>query len=271
MSFIDFHTHIFPDRLAEGAVSSLAQKSGLVPVCRADKASTAAYFRARGASKIVCHNIAVSPRTMHNVNTFAIESADDFVIPFGSVHPSGDWKPELERLAAAGIRGIKLHPEYQDFFVDDESVFPMYEEIFRLGFILLFHAGMDLAYRPPWKASAARLAKVAKAFRGEPIVAAHLGGFSEPEEVEAHLGGLGLYADLAAVASEYDTPTLPKTVSGKLLDDLIKVFGSDRVLFATDCPWQSPESGLKALSLAALSDAERENILHRNAERLLGL
>ena len=269
--FIDFHVHIFPDSLAERAVAALAESSGLRPVCAADKRSMAEYMRANGAERIVCQNIAVSPRTMHSVNDFAIASADDFVVPFGSVHPDGDWKPELERLAAAGIRGIKFHPEYQDFFIDDEKCLPVYEEVCRLGFIMLFHCGVDLAYRPPWKASPARIENVARRFRGAKIVAAHLGGFTEPEEVKAHLSGLGLYADLAAAGSGFDTPGLPYTLTGAYLKDMISIYGTDHVLFATDCPWESPASGLKALELAELTAEQREDILHRNAERLLGL
>ena len=269
--FIDFHVHIFPDHLAERAVASLAENSGLRPVCAANKRSTVEFMRASGAKKIVCQNIAVSPRTMHSVNDFAIASADDFVIPFGSVHPEGDWKSELCRLAAAGIKGIKFHPEYQNFFIDDETCYPMYEEAFRLGFVLLFHCGLDLAYRPPWKASPQRIANFARQSRGEKIVAAHLGGFSEPEEVKKHLAGLGLYADLAALASEYDTPTLPKTLTKELINAMIAVYGADKVLFATDCPWESPTSGLAALALANLTAEERENVLYRNAERLLNL
>ena len=268
---IDFHTHIFPDALAGRAVASLASASGLVPVCAADKASETAYLKANGVDRMVCQNIAVSPRTMRSVNDFAISSADDFVLSFGSVHPDGDWRAELNRLAAAGIRGIKFHPEYQNFFIDEARMFPIYEACFSLGFVVLFHCGLDLAYAPPLKAPPARTARVAKAFPGAKIVAAHLGGFAEPEEVVRQLGGLGIYADLAACGLGLESGAAPEGIAKDSLNEMVRAFGTDRVLFGTDCPWQSPKSGFEVMELLDLTEAEREGILHKNAETLLGI
>jgi predicted TIM-barrel fold metal-dependent hydrolase len=44
---------------------------------------------------------------------------------------------------------------------------------------------------------------------------------------------------------------------------------SERLLFGTDLPWFNPHHGIGAVLSAEISDADRHNMLHRNAERLL--
>lgn len=268
----DFHTHIFPDALAARAVEGLAASSRLVPVTAADRAAMKAYLRAQGVTRAVCNNIAVSPRTERKVNDFALSlREDDFFVPFGSVHPQGNWREELSRLAEAGVRGVKFHPEYQGFDVDDEGVFALYEACAERGLVMTFHCGQDLAYETPRRASPAKMARAARAFPGTKMVAAHLGGFADWQEVLDELSGLGLYADLAAVGMEYEQPAAPRAVTKERVNALVRCFGADRVLFATDAPWQSPWAGYAVLALLDLTEGERAGIMHANAEKLLAL
>ena len=45
--------------------------------------------------------------------------------------------------------------------------------------------------------------------------------------------------------------------------------GSERMLFGTDLPWFDPHHAIGALLSARITDEDRHNICHRNAERLL--
>ena len=115
---IDFHTHAFPEKLAGRAVAKLAHDSGgLVPQTDGSLSSLKEQMSRDGVTLSVVHSIATNPRQQTNVNNFAMEiNRDPAIVAFGSVHPDApDVLEELERIQAAGLKGVKLHPEYQQF------------------------------------------------------------------------------------------------------------------------------------------------------------
>ena len=141
---IDFHTHAFPDKLAPRAIASLAHASGgLSPQTDGTVSALKAKMARDGVDISVVQSIATNPRQMTKVNDFAIEiNVDPAIVAFGSVHPDApDALEELERLKAAGLKGVKFHPEYQHFYANDEKMKPIYRKISELGLIALFHAG----------------------------------------------------------------------------------------------------------------------------------
>ena len=126
---IDFPSHAWLDKLAAGAVRSLAEKAHIPAFTDGTLADTRRVLHGQGVDTFVLLNIAVAPRTERHVNDFAISLVHEAdIIPFGSVHPdSENALAELARLKAAGVKGVKFHNEYQNFFVDDEKAFPLYE------------------------------------------------------------------------------------------------------------------------------------------------
>ncbi len=260
---IDFHAHVFLDKLAAGAVSSLAQKAHLTPFADGTVAGTRALMRSQGVDRFVALNIAVSPRTQTNVNNFAISLLEEpSIIPFGSVHPaSPDALAELTRLKEAGIRGVKFHNEYQNFYADDETAFPVYEKCEEEGLIMLFHGGADRGFEPPVKANPSRLRRVALRFPQAKIVAAHLGGQAMEEEAADELADTGVFVD---------TSFASLCLYPEKGEKIIRAFGEDRVLFGTDCPWDTPESTFAWLGKMNFSDEALQKIYWRNALRLLG-
>ena len=143
---IDFHTHAFPPKLAGRAVAQLSRSAGgLEPQTDGTLESLKAVMDADGVDLSVVLTIATNPGQMHKVNDYAFEmDRDDRIVAFGSVHPDApDALEELERIKAAGLKGVKLHPEYQGFYADEERMRPIYRKISQLGLITLFHAGED--------------------------------------------------------------------------------------------------------------------------------
>ena len=133
---IDFHTHCFPDKIASKAMEILCKRSGIIkPFHNGSPDSLLALQKENGVDYSVVLNIATNPAQQKNVNDFAISLKEvDGIIPFGSVHhESPEALSELERLKENGIKGVKLHPDYQGFFVDDPKMFPIYEKIGELG------------------------------------------------------------------------------------------------------------------------------------------
>ena len=143
---IDFHTHAFPDFLAPRAMESLAASSQYPPVLSGTVANLKSSMKEAGIDYSVVLNIATNAKQTANVNDFAIElTRADGIIPFGSVHPDCEnIAAELARLKAAGVKGIKFHPDFQDFAACDNRMYKIYEKVAAYGFIMLFHCGKDL-------------------------------------------------------------------------------------------------------------------------------
>ena len=261
---IDFHVHTFLDKLAANAVASLAARAHFTPYTDGTVRDTDRAMREGGVDAYVALNIAVSPRSERHVNDFAISlTARSDVFPFGSVHPdSPNALSELDRLCAAGVRGVKFHNEYQNFYVDEDSAFPLYEACAKRGLILLFHGGADRGFEPPVKTPPARMRRVALAFPEAKNVGAHRGGHDMTEAATDELADTNVFVDTSFAA---------RSLTPERGEAAIRAFGADRVLFGTDCPWDTPQNAVGWLESMALSAAEKEKIYGGNACRLLGI
>ncbi len=260
---IDFHTHCFPDKLAERAIPMLSERcGGLIPQTNGTVAGLKGHMAQAGVSISCVMNIATNPHQMKAVNNFAKEINSDTIISFGSIHPDApDWEEELERITDMGILGIKLHPDYQGFFVDDEKMKPIYRKISSLGLVTLFHAGFDYGFLPPYHCMPENMLRALSWF-DSPVVAAHWGGIDSSLEVYDKLCGLPIYFDTSFGYGNM-APGIQKMI--------IEKHGTDKLLFASDCPWHNALWEIRNLQTLGLSEYELEKIYHKNAEKLLNL
>ena len=261
---IDFHTHAFPDTIGPRAVAKLSRESGgLEPQTDGTLSSLKEQMAHDGVDLSVVLSIATNSRQQHNVNDFAITvNETEGFVAFGSVHPDApDALEELERIHAAGLKGIKLHPEYQGFYADDPKLKPLYRKISQLGFVTLFHAGRDYGLAPPYHGLPEHLARAIRWFDA-PVVAAHWGGLDCGEKVLELLCGENLWFDLS-----FGYSAMAKTVAQKILDK----HTPDRLLFGSDMPWHRPTWEKRMLDTLDISEADREKILSGNAKKLLKL
>ena len=262
---IDFHVHAFPDALAAKALPLLSKCSGGVkPNYDATISGLESYLAKNNVDYAVVLNIATNPHQEKKVNDFAISLLEKKnIIPFGSVHSdSPNALSELERLAKAGIRGIKLHPDYQHFFVDDEKMFPIYKKIAELGFITVFHAGVDIGYPKPVHCTPERLLRVLDLFDDAPVVAAHFGGWLLWDSVLEDLCGTKVYLDTA-----FSSGKMPPDYA----KELIKAHGADKVLLGSDMPWSDTLDEVRFVQSLDLSAEDEEKILSNNAKKLLNI
>lgn len=260
---IDFHAHAFLDKLAKGAVASLAEHAHFKPYTNGTVSGAENIMSEQGVDRFIVLNIAVSPRTERHVNDFAISLlTEKNIVPFGSVHPdSENALKELERLKNAGIKGIKFHNEYQNFYVDDEKAFPIYEKCTELGFIMVFHGGVDRGNGYPVKTPPERLRKVWKRFPEAKIVAAHLGGQDMTDRAVDSLADTSVFVDTAFAAL---------SVPAEQGERVIRAFGFDRVLFGSDCPWDTPANTFRYLEGMGFTQEQKNKIYYENALKLLG-
>ena len=261
---IDFHTHAFPEKIASRAVGKLSYEGGgLMPQTDGSAGSLKEQMKQDGVDISVVLGIATNPRQQHSVNDFAMAlDRDPAFVAFGSVYPDApDALEELERIAAAGLKGVKLHPEYQQFYADDEKMKPIYRKISELGLITSFHAGFDYGFPPPYHAMPEQMLRALRWF-DSPVVAAHWGGADCGLQVLEKLCGENLYFDLS-----FGYGCMPKPIAQAILDK----HGADRLLFGSDMPWHRPEWELRLLNSLDISEEDREKICFRNAMQLLNL
>ena len=214
---VDFHTHCFPEKIAARAISTLAAAGAETPYHSGSEQSLLDNIKAMGADLAVVLNIATNPRQQKSVNDYAIFlNSIEGLTAFGSVHPeSPDALDELERLKDAGIKGIKLHPDYQHFFVDEKRLFPIYEKAAKLELITVFHAGVDIGIPDPVHCTPQALASILPVFQGAPVVAAHFGGYMMRAQTMKHLIGKDVYFDTSYSYSRFP-PLWAKEIIEKL-------------------------------------------------------
>lgn len=261
---IDFHTHCFNDKLAEKAIAKLSKAANIPAYTNGTVADTRAKMHEWGVDYAVVHNITVTVQSQTHVNDFAIELLKyEDIIPFGSVHPmSEDALNELDRLHDAGIKGIKLHPEYQGFDIDDKIAYPIYEKIAKLDMVMLFHGGWDAAYPESQRAIASKCANLLDEFEGAKIVLAHLGGMMQWENILELIAGRNVYMDISMLP-EYCDPSLAKRI--------IDRHSPDKLLFGSDCPWCTVPKIHEYVEKIGFTDEDKEKLYWKNAVNLLNL
>lgn len=261
---IDIHTHAFPDQLAERAVATLSKVAQVPPHSDGTCEGLRLSQRAAGIDLSVIAPIATKPSQARAINAWAagVNAEYDDLLCFGSIHPAQqDWQEEIARLAGDGIRGVKFHPDYQDFFVDEPRLLPIYRALADAGLIVLFHAGIDIGLPPPVHCPPPRLAQVLDAVPELTVIASHMGGYAQWTDVQRHLLGRNVYLDtsysLADLGAEHMTA-------------LIQGHGAGRVLFGTDSPWTDQSAQVQAISALPLNEDDKTAILGENARKLLG-
>ncbi|HOL66189.1 MAG TPA: TatD family hydrolase [bacterium] len=261
MEIVDFHTHAFPDALAERAMKALAEE-GNVPYYLDGKVSSLLSSMARcGISRSVLCSIATKPAQFESILKWSGQIKSHQIIPFPSLHPDDpDWEPHLRAIRKAGFLGVKMHPYYQNFEVDQERLFPMYEVMAQERLILVLHTGFDFAFPRIRKADPARISRILNAIPELMLVTTHLGAWEDWEEVERHLLGRPVYMEIS-FSLEY----LGLDRSRRLITS----HPPEYLLFGTDSPWADQAACLALFRRLGLP-AELENrILGENALTLL--
>jgi hypothetical protein len=260
---IDFHTHAFPDTLAGRAMPRLEEEAGVNACLDGRVSSLRASMDRAGIDVAVVASIATRPQQFQPILAWSKSIASDRLVPFASVHPDDPQAlDQVDTLAREGIRGIKLHPYYQGFLLDEERLFPLYERIQARGLVLLCHTGYDIAYERKPVADPPRIARVAETLPGLKLVASHLGAWQDWDRVEQFLVGRPVYLDVSCCH--------PQIPAGQALR-ILRRHPPDRLLFGSDSPWGDQRATLQWLLSLGLGEERTRALLFGNAARLLGL
>ena len=271
---IDFHTHIFPEKIAARTVEALIggikniqgqdyENSDGSPLCfrPATYDGLISSMDRSGVDKSVCLPIATKPSQTESINNFAETVRNERAVSFGAIFPTDpDFDRTLENLAERGFKGIKLHPQFQQVDVDSPETVRIIKKSRSLGMLVVFHAGSDIGLPPPFYATPEKFSRVLEQTEGDNIVCAHLGGWRMWDDVEKYLVGTPVLIDTAFIRL-----FLPKEQAKRI----IRNHGADKILFGSDSPWEDPADTLAYLLSLGLSERELELITHLNAERIL--
>lgn len=263
MRAIDFHTHAFPDSLAERAIPSLEEEGDLKAALDGKVSSLLRSMDAAGIAVSVICSIATRPEQFEPILRWSLGVASERIIPFASIHPR-DPEPagKVRAVRDAGLAGIKLHPYYQDFRLDDASLFPLYEEAERLGTILVVHTGYDLAFERVRRADPRRIRFVLDAFPNLRLVTTHLGAWQDWDEVRAQILGRPIYMETSFSVGILEREKAREIIQGH---------PAEYVLFGSDSPWADQAESLAAIRALDLGPEREARILRENARTLLGL
>ncbi len=276
---IDFHTHTFPDRIADSAIRQLSLKAGIFPHSDGTNAGLLRSMEKAGVDLSVIQPVATSAAQVVKVNDASLrlnERYEGRMLSFACMHPDfPNPAEELRRVRELGFKGIKLHPVYQGVDLTDIRMLRIIGAAAEQGLIVLTHAGYDIGFPGEVHCSPQMCLQVVREIGDFPFVLAHMGGWRQWDQVLDLLADTGVYLDCAFSMDEIDQlpgiPRQPAMLDAEKMLRFIHVFGADRILYASDSPWTDQAKSIAFLSELSITDAERAAILGGNAAHLLKL
>ena len=279
---IDFHTHSFPESISKRVMKTLSGSVNLNPFTDGTYLGLRRSMVLSGVDVSIVLPIATTKEQTKTINKTAIERNRDFsetgILSCGSVHPDNkDYRNILKDLKEQGIKGIKIHPVFQDVPIDDVRFMDLIYEASAQGFVVITHAGNDISYPGRDEASINRIDRMLTEVKPEKMVLAHMGGFGEWHNVADILIKHRVYVDtsFSLLKPDYsDSEHIWKEedvrISGDYAIDIIRAVGTNRILFGSDSPWLSQRDSIKVLSDYFRGDG-LSKVLGINAKMLLNI
>lgn len=268
---IDFHTHIFPDKVAKHAIPKLASVIRYSPSMDGTTDGLLESMEQSGTDLSVVLPVVTDPHQFDSVIRFASElnetnahKTGPRLLSFAGLHPVCDqYKQQLQLIAREGFKGIKLHPNYQGVFFDDIRYMRIVYTASELGLSVLVHAGADPYTPGELYCSPDMILRVLNEVAPPRLILAHMGNNENYEESEKKLCGKNVYMD-----TSYSLMRMPEDQ----LIRMIHIHGTDKILFGSDAPWSSQKDCVEKIKgLTGLSQKEKDQILWENASFLLGI
>ena len=261
MEIIDIHTHIYPEKIAPAAVANVRD---FYQIYGGHMDGTAQMLidrgKAAGISKFVLLAVANRPGQVQSINNFIARQvqAHDCFLGLGALHARmEDIGTEADRIAALGLKGVKLHPDFQGFPIDDPGLYPLYEAVQGRLPVLLHMGDPRSDHSHP-----ARLRRVLELFPRLDAIAAHFGGYTKWEEACRLLRDTGCVLDISS-----SLMFLPKAD----VQRYIGIYGAERIAFGTDYPIWDPVTEVDRFLELELTMEQKEQIAAKTARRILKL
>lgn len=265
MKIFDAHTHIFPSAIAQKASDNIARFYEIPMAHNGSTQQLLQMMQENNIDRSLVFSAATTVAQVSHINDFiasAVQTHPDRFVGFFTLHPHMDEQSladEFSRAVQMGLKGIKLHPDFQQFAIDDPCTYPIYALAQQQNIPVVFHAGDPrYAYSNPH-----RIAKIMTLFPHLVVIAAHFGGWQEWETATQVLAGFeNIYADTSSTRGFADADTVRKG---------LHFFGADRLLFGTAYPMWDAKEELQFIDSLPITQEEKEKILYKNACALLNI
>ena len=262
---IDAHCHIYPDPIARKAVGGISHFYGDLPFDTYDgtRSRLVASAEAAGVEHNIVFSVATTPHQVHSINEYIAreeQASEGRFTGLGTLHlDAEDIEADLNELVSLGLHGVKLHPDIQGFQIDEPRAMQIFAMCEDRGLPIYVHTG-DNRYD---NSNPNRVKNVLEAFPKLKFVGPHFGGWSVWEEAAKVLPKYdNIIVDTSSTT--YDLP--PEKVK-----DLIRAYGSERVMFGTDYPMWPVSAELKFMDALGLTDDEYENIYWKTCAKLFDI
>lgn len=262
MRIIDFHTHAFPDAIAGRAMRQLTTECPEAKAFLDGKLSSLVASMDRcGIEKSILCSIATKPAQFEPIFNWSKAIKSDRIEPFPSVHPADPQAADrVYRIAEAGFKGIKMHPYYQDFSIDNPDLNPLYKAICETKLLLTLHTGFDIAFERVDKASPRQIRTVLERFSELRLITTHFGGWEQWDQVEELLIGHPIYME---------TSWSVEFMGRQRVIDLMNAHLPEYLLFGTDSPWTDQAETIATYQQLPIPAERLELFFYGNAARLL--
>ena len=275
---IDFHTHTFPDKIAAAAIDKLQHASHSKAFTNGSVSGLQASMQSAGIDHSVVLPVATNPLKVSAMNDISCQlTGQNGLIYFGCIHPNMEGaEAELTRIAGKGLKGIKIHPVYQDVDIEDPRFLRILDKAGQLGLAVVMHAGDDIGFPGVVRCSPEMTASALRQVGPVKLICAHMGGWRNWERVIDCLAGTPVMIDTAfslgtitPLEEEHYKEEELQLLKAEEFCQLVRAFGADRVVFGTDSPWDDQGAALEAIGALTLTEEEKEKILGGNAQRIL--
>ena len=261
MEIINAHAHIYPQKIAKKATDTIGLFYDIeMEMTEGTAERLIEDGKKSGVTGYVVHSVATTAHQVRSINEFIKREMDEHpeFIGFMTLHQDlteQEVEHEVEWAIKNGFKGIKLHPDFQKFYIDGENANKFYKAAGDKLPILLHMGDNRYEYSKP-----SRLAKVAKEHPEVNFIAAHFGGYRCWDETSVYKGLNNVY---------FDTCSSLPFINTEKAKELIDLFGADKFFFATDFPMWDTASELERFNKIPLNEKEREMIFSKNIKRLL--
>jgi predicted TIM-barrel fold metal-dependent hydrolase len=262
MRIIDAHVHIYPEKIAAKASAGIsAFYDGMLMRNNGGLSMLQSNMQAAQVTRAVICSVATKAEQVDGINRFLLKTAqesNDTFTPLMALHPEmqeADIIAAVDAGIKSGFSGVKLHPDFQRFRIDDRNLYKIYDVLQGTTVLMLHMGDKRMHFSEPQQ-----LAAVLKDFPRLIVHAAHFGGYSLWDEAVASLAGNpNVFVDTASSMFAL----LPEKTR-----DIIRAYGADHVMFGSDYPMWNAVEELALLDKVNLTDSEMQWILQDTAERL---
>ena len=258
---IDAHCHIYPEKIADRAVHGTDTFYGIVSKRKGTAKDLIDEKHVSNVDIFVVQSVATTPHQVKSINEFVakeVELYGDFLIGLGTLHQnSEDMEGDVLHLLELGLKGVKLHPDIQNFKIDEERYFPIYELCQKHNLPILMHTG-DYRYD---NSNPNRVIPILETFKDLKLIGAHFGGWSIYDEASQKLCKYENY--FVDCSSAFYT--LEKSDAKKIINR----YGTDKVLFGTDYPMWDAVDELEYFFSLGYGEQDNKKMLSENVKRVL--